>query len=80
MKILIILDVNLGSRICFKIDIYIFYNLFNNVYKFHDNRSVSYQDTRHYSCNITQYYKLVTNHNHRVMNDSNQKMQVIGVH
>ena len=54
MKFLVNLDVNLGSRICFKIDIYILYNLFNNVYKFHDNQLISYQDTRHYSCNITQ--------------------------
>ena len=54
MKFLVNLDVNLGSQICFKIDIYILYNLFNKVYKFHDNWLISYQDTRHYSCNITQ--------------------------
>ena len=45
MKILILLDIKLGSQICFKIDIYILYNLFNNVYKFHDIWFVTYQDT-----------------------------------
>ena len=34
MKILIILDINLGSRICFKIGIYVLYTLLNNVCKF----------------------------------------------
>ena len=56
MKILINLDINLGSQICFKIDIYILYNLFSNVYKFHDNWLISYQDTRLESCHITQFY------------------------
>ena len=38
MKILIILDVNLGPWICFKIGICILYSLLNNVCKFHEDR------------------------------------------
>ena len=37
MKILIILDVNLVSQICFKIGIYVLYTLLNNVYQFHED-------------------------------------------
>ena len=34
-----VLDVKLGSRICFKIGIYLLYTLLINVCKFHKNRT-----------------------------------------
>ena len=40
-KIIIILDINLSERICFKIGIYILYTLLTNVCKFHKGRTSS---------------------------------------
>ena len=39
--IIIILDVNLGERICFKMGIYILYTLLTNVCEFYKNRTSS---------------------------------------